>query len=53
MSDNSGRNSSCSHNAELGETLRLICIFHEKELDKEGTQLQYLMPISLLVITFT
>lgn len=53
MSDSSGRNSSYSHNAELGETLRLIRIFHEEELDKEETQLQYLIPTSLLVTTFT
>jgi hypothetical protein len=53
MSENSGRNNSYSHKAELGETLRLKCNCHEEELDKEETQLQYLIPISLLVITFT
>jgi hypothetical protein len=53
MSDNSGTNSSHSHNAEMCETLRLKCNFHEEELCKEETQLQYLVPISLFVITFT
>jgi len=53
MSDNSGRNSNYSHTAELGETLRLKCNFHEEEQYKAEKQLQYLIPISLLVITFT
>jgi hypothetical protein len=50
MSDNSGRNNNYSHTAELGETLRLIRSVHEEKLDKEETQLQYLISISLLVI---